>query len=186
MSPQQVLQVRKQMSVTRSKIRAVRSVVKQFLAEELQQCSSESRCMRTRIVMEEHYEYTVCQHSMLFALNWPTQYFWCFAVRLWHYCGSLLHEFHHQQPFPAPENSCHLLSSRQPFVYIFFSFDYSLVSTFTNKIQGLSPVTMWLRNSYSSLWYRSKKDKVEAILFVSCAPVCFFKHVLDKTYHSLA
>jgi hypothetical protein len=45
-------------------------------------------------------------------------------------------------------------------------FDCSLVSTFTNETRVSSLVTrmMWLRNSPTSLWYRSKNVKAEAIL----------------------
>jgi hypothetical protein len=39
----------------------------------LQQCSSASSCMRTCIVMEEHY--IGCQHSMPFILNGPVHFF---------------------------------------------------------------------------------------------------------------
>jgi hypothetical protein len=59
-----VLQVGKQVEGDRSEIRAVRRVVKQLALEMLQQCSSESNCMGTSIVMEEHY--TGCQHSIPF------------------------------------------------------------------------------------------------------------------------
>jgi hypothetical protein len=53
--------------VARSEIRALKRVVKQLPVELLQQSSSASSCMRTRIVMEE--DYTVCQHSTPFVLN---------------------------------------------------------------------------------------------------------------------
>jgi hypothetical protein len=39
----------------------------------IQQCVSASSCMRTHIVMGEHY--TRCQHSTPFILNGPTQFF---------------------------------------------------------------------------------------------------------------
>jgi hypothetical protein len=41
--------------VARSQIRAVRRAVTQLPVEMLQQCSSASSCMRTRIVMKGHY-----------------------------------------------------------------------------------------------------------------------------------
>jgi hypothetical protein len=57
----------KQAVVAGSEIRALRRMVKQLPVEMLQQCSSACSCMRTHIVMDEHY--TGCQHSMLFVLN---------------------------------------------------------------------------------------------------------------------
>jgi hypothetical protein len=117
---QPVLQVGKQVVVTQSEIRAVRRVVKQLLAEMLQQCTCSCKSMQTHIVMEEHY--TRCQHSMPSVLNGSTQFFWCFTLHFWHYCGPLLHEFHHQHSFPVPENSCHQLAGRyflKPFLVCF-------------------------------------------------------------------
>jgi hypothetical protein len=72
---QPVLQEGKQVVFARSEITAVRRVVKQLPAEMPQQCSSASSCIRTHIIMEEHYEYTGCQHSTPFVLHGPTQYF---------------------------------------------------------------------------------------------------------------
>jgi hypothetical protein len=68
-----VLQVGKQVVVAWSEIMAVRSVVRQLPFEMLQQCSCDSSCMRTHIVMDEHY--TVCRHSTPFVLNRPTEFF---------------------------------------------------------------------------------------------------------------
>jgi hypothetical protein len=62
-------------AVAPSEIRAVRRVVKQLPVGMLQQCSSAIGCMRMRIVMEEHLEYTGSQHSTSFVLNDPTQFF---------------------------------------------------------------------------------------------------------------
>jgi hypothetical protein len=59
--------------VTLSEIMAKRSVVKQFPAEILQQCSSMDSCMWMRIVLEENY--TRCQHSAPSVLNGLTQSF---------------------------------------------------------------------------------------------------------------
>jgi hypothetical protein len=56
----------------RSEIRDVRRVVKQLPVEMLQKCSSASSSMRKRIDVEEHYEYTGCQHSTTFFLNGVT------------------------------------------------------------------------------------------------------------------
>jgi hypothetical protein len=67
------LLLRRQVVVARSESRAVRRVVKQSPVEMLQQCSSTSSCMRTRIVMERHY--IGYQHSTPFVLNNPTQFF---------------------------------------------------------------------------------------------------------------
>jgi hypothetical protein len=53
-----VFKVGKQVVVARREIRAVRRVIKHLLVEMILQCSSACSCMRTRIVMEEHY--TVC------------------------------------------------------------------------------------------------------------------------------
>jgi hypothetical protein len=109
---QPLFQVGKQVAVARSEIRAVRTVVKQLPVKMLHQCSSASSCMRTRIVVEKHYEYTGCQHSTPFVLNSPTQCY-CFAIHIWRYCGPLLHEFHHQHYFSVPESSYYQLSGRQ-------------------------------------------------------------------------
>jgi hypothetical protein len=109
---QPVLQKGKRVVVAQSEIRTVRRVVKQLPVQMLQQCSSASSSMRTHIDMQEHC--IVCQHSMTFVLNGPTQFFfYCFAVHVWCYCGPLLHEFHHPHSFPVPENNCDQLSGRQ-------------------------------------------------------------------------
>jgi hypothetical protein len=79
----------------------------------LQQCSSPISCMRTRIAMEEHYEYSECQHSMPFVLNGHTQFLLASRNTFQRYCGPVLHEFHHQQSFPVPDNSCYQRSGRQ-------------------------------------------------------------------------
>jgi hypothetical protein len=50
-----VLQLGKQVVVAWSKIRAVRSVIKQLPVEILQHCSSASSCIQKHTVMEEHY-----------------------------------------------------------------------------------------------------------------------------------
>jgi hypothetical protein len=65
----------------------------------LQQCSSASSCMRTRIFVEDHY--TACQHSTSFLLNGPTQFFSA-SLHFWRYCGPVLHEFHHQYCLRVP------------------------------------------------------------------------------------
>jgi hypothetical protein len=59
-------------------------------------------------------------------------------------------------------------------------FDCPLVSTFTNETQVSSPVTMWLWNSWPSLWYHSKRVKAEAILCILQAPVSIFRTYLVK------
>jgi hypothetical protein len=103
---QPVLQVGKQVVVVWSEIGAVKRVVKLLPVEMLQQCSSVSSCLRMCTVMEGHY--TVCQHS-----HGPIVLFFSFTVHFWHYCGPLLHKFHHQHSSPVPENRCHQLSGRQ-------------------------------------------------------------------------
>jgi hypothetical protein len=74
-----------------------------------------------------------------------------------------------------PEDICHLLS-----IFGFCAecvcidcFDCSLVSTIISETQVSSFVThtMRLKNSSSSVWYRCKKVKAEAILCSLCAPV---------------
>jgi hypothetical protein len=75
--------------------------------------------MRTRIFMEEHYEYTGCQHSMTFVRMTLGRFL---AVRNTHVTllWSLVHEFHHQHSFPVPENKRHQFSARQKtFAYTF-------------------------------------------------------------------
>jgi hypothetical protein len=59
------LEVGRKVVVAWSEIRAVRSVTKQLRAEMLQQCSSGSNCIRTCMIMVEHY--IRCQHSMPFS-----------------------------------------------------------------------------------------------------------------------
>jgi hypothetical protein len=58
-------------------------------------------------------------------------------------------------------------------------FDCSLVSTFTTETQVSSPVTMRLRNSSQSVWYRSKKPKPKPFS-------AFSESFLGETCHSLA
>jgi hypothetical protein len=58
----------------RSEKRPVRRMVKQLLLK-APAVSSSSNCIRTRVFMVEHYEYTVCQHSTPFVLNGHTQLF---------------------------------------------------------------------------------------------------------------
>jgi hypothetical protein len=98
------LQVGKQMGGAWSEIRAVRRVVKQLPVETLQQCSSASSCVRTRIAMKERY--TVCRQSTTSVLNGPT-HFLVFRNTLLTLLCPLLHEFHHQNSSPVPENSSH-------------------------------------------------------------------------------
>jgi hypothetical protein len=57
--------------------------------------------------MEEHY--TGCQHFAPFVLNNPYAVFLVIRKTLLTLVWPLLHEFHHQQSFPVPENSCHQL-----------------------------------------------------------------------------
>jgi hypothetical protein len=64
------------MVIARSEIRAVRWVVKQLPVEMLQQCSSTSSCMRTRIVIKSITP-AASFHSFL---NSPTQFSLCFAI----------------------------------------------------------------------------------------------------------
>jgi hypothetical protein len=62
-------------------------------------------------------------------------------------------------------------------------FDYSLISTFINKTQVLSPITctILLRNSLPSLWNHSKKWKTKTILCVLCTLVRIFgTHVVQN------
>jgi hypothetical protein len=111
---QPVLLACKHVVVARSESRAVRRVVGLLPVEMLQQCSSSSSCMRTRIFMDERY--TVCQHSTSFVLNGHTQHFQCFSIHFWSYRGPMLFEFHHQHSFPVPEYSFYKLSGRQRLV----------------------------------------------------------------------
>jgi hypothetical protein len=61
--------------LARREIGALSRVVQQLPVKMLQQCSSASSCMRMRMVMEEHYVYTACQHITPFFLNDRTQFF---------------------------------------------------------------------------------------------------------------
>jgi hypothetical protein len=130
----------------------------------LQQCSSASSCtcVRTRNVMEEHY--TVCQHSMSFVLNGPTQLFsvsqYTSDVIVLSCCmDSTIRTPGLSQKTAAisylVDVSLNCFGLFGEFVCI-HCFDCSLVTTFTDEIQGSSPVirTMWLRNSSPSLWCR--------------------------------
>jgi hypothetical protein len=56
----------------------------------LQQCSSASSWMRTRIFMKEHY--TGCQHCTPSVLNGPTQFF-SISQYISDVLGPFLHEF---------------------------------------------------------------------------------------------
>jgi hypothetical protein len=69
---QPVIQVGKQVVVTWSKIRAVRTVATQLPVPMLQQSSSVSSCMEMLIVMDGFY--TRYQHSMPFVMNGPVQF----------------------------------------------------------------------------------------------------------------
>jgi hypothetical protein len=127
--------------------------------------------MRKRIVIKAHY--TVRQHSKPFFSEWPYALFQCFAIPFLRYCGPLLHEFHHQHSFPLLERSSRQLSVRQRLFKLLRLFwwmcvcmhflDCSMVSTFTNETQVSLPVTMRLRNSSLSLWYRSKNHSVRFV-----------------------
>jgi hypothetical protein len=61
----------------------------------------------------------------------------------------------------------------------------SLVSTFTDETQVLSPVMMWLRNSLQSLWHCCKNVKVEANLCILWPPLSILEPILCETYDSL-
>jgi hypothetical protein len=67
--------------------------------------------MLTRIVIEEHNEYTGCQHSAP-VLNGRTQFF-SVSQYTSDVIVPLFNEFHHQHSFPVPENGCYQLSGRQ-------------------------------------------------------------------------
>jgi uncharacterized Fe-S cluster protein YjdI len=67
--------------LAQSEIGAVRRVVQQLPVEVLQQCSSASSCMQMHIIIERLN--TVCQHSMDFVLNGPTQLFSVSQYKLW-------------------------------------------------------------------------------------------------------
>jgi hypothetical protein len=108
---QPVLRVGKQVADVRSEIIAARRVVKLRVAL-LQQCSSASSYVRRHFVMDQHY--TGRQHSRSFFFRMALRsIFLCFAINFRRYCGSLLHELHHQRFFPFPEKSFNQLSGRQ-------------------------------------------------------------------------
>jgi hypothetical protein len=147
------------MAVARREISAVNRVVKQLPVEMLQQCLSANSCMRTRIVMEEHY--TGCQHSMSLILNGPTHFFSVFQ-----YTSDVI-------VVPCMNSTIStLLLSQKTAVISFIAdnvclnflgllcecvcihcFDCSSVSIFTKETQASSPVirTMWLINLSPSL-----------------------------------
>jgi hypothetical protein len=66
--------------------------------------------------------------------------------------------------------------------------DCSLVSTFSNEIHVSSPVTcmMWLKNSSSALWYRSKKVKAKPFFALCVHLWAFSEPVSHRTCGSLA
>jgi hypothetical protein len=142
-------------------MRTVRRVVKQFPVEVLHQCSSASSCMRTRIFMEEHYEYTGYHHSTPFFSEWPCAVlFSCFAIHF-RCCGPLFHAFYHEHSFPAPENGYRQLSGRQH-SFRFFGlfgecvcihyFDCCLVSTFTSETQVSLPYSYDMTYKYIAIF----------------------------------
>jgi hypothetical protein len=166
----------------------------------LQQCSSASNCtrMRTRIVMEEHC--SLCQHSTPFVMNGSTQFFQCFAIHFWRYCGPFLHEFNINTPFlscPRKHLPSAFWQAENVYLNIFGLFkecvsihclDWFLAWTFTNKIQVSTPVThaMWSRNSSPSLCYRSKMWKQKPFSAFCAHPWAFSKIVLHRTCDSIA
>jgi hypothetical protein len=91
---------------------------------------------------EEHY--TKCQHSALFVLNGLHNLF-----NVSHYTSDIIffllpHEFQHQHSFPVPATvAISFLAGRYylQFFDLHGECDSSLVSTFTNKPQVLSPHT---------------------------------------------
>jgi hypothetical protein len=142
-----VLEVGKQAAVAQSEIRAVRRLVKQLPVGILQHSSNVSSCMRTRIVMNEHY--TACQHSTLFVLNGPTQFFsvsqCTYDVTVVPCCmdSTISTPFLSQKRVAISFQAdvcldCFGLSGECVCIHCY---DRSLVSTFTNKIHVLSPAT---------------------------------------------
>jgi hypothetical protein len=111
---QPVLEVGKWVVVVQSEIRAVRRMVKQLQVEMLQWCSSVSSCMRTCIIMEEHY--TMCHRSMPFVLDgWPYAVLLAFHNTLQTLLWSLVAWIPPSALLSCPvqENSCHQLSGTQ-------------------------------------------------------------------------
>jgi hypothetical protein len=149
-----------------------------------QQCSSVSRCIRKRIIMEEHY--TRCQHSTFSVLsNRSYEALYQFAIHFWRHCGPLSHELHHQNSFPVPGNSCHLLSGRQTEFALTASAclmdacatiasDCYLGSIFRNETQVSTPVNymMSFRHTYIAIAVVSFKNSKAYIIFcVLCTPL---------------
>jgi hypothetical protein len=115
----------------------------------------------------------------------------CFAIHFRRYCGSLLHESHHQRSFHFPEkvlafwqadNVCLSLFGLFGECVFIRCFDCFLISTFTNESQVLSSFTptILLRNSSPSLCYHGSKVKAEAIHCLLCAPMSIFGNHLAK------
>jgi hypothetical protein len=165
---QPVLQVGKQVVDARSKIRAVRWVVKQLLVEILQQCLSAS-IPRLLFWMPLCTFFSVSQYTsdvtvVPCCMNSTTSI--PFLSQKTATIGFLAN------------NVC--LNSFGLFgecVCIHCS-DCSLVSTTATR-------TMWLRNSLPSLWYHSKKVKAEAILSFCVHPWTFLEPILCKTCDSV-
>jgi hypothetical protein len=75
-------------------------------------------------------------------LFWMALYgFQHFTIHFWHYCGPLLHEFHHQHSFPIPETVAISILADIHLNFFFpclvkslriHCFDCTWVSTFTN------------------------------------------------------
>jgi hypothetical protein len=156
----------------------------------LQQCSSASSCMRTCIVMEQHY--ALCQHSTPFL--WVALHSF-FFFDMSKYTSDVIGSLIAWNPPSTLENSCRRLSGRHLFKLfrlVWWVCVHPLLwlligSTFTDEALVSSPVTyvMWLRNVLPSSWYRSKV-KAEAILCVLCALMSIFGTHLAENNDNLA
>jgi hypothetical protein len=127
-----------------------------------QQCLSMSSCTRMHTVMKEHY--TVCQHSMPFVLNGPTQFFLVFRSTLPTLLWSLVAWIPPSALLSYPRKQVQSAFWQADISLNFFGFSGECVHALLWLLFGFnihkwnpvsSPVTrtMWS----SSLWYRSKK-----------------------------
>jgi hypothetical protein len=107
--------------------------------------------MQMRIVMEEHDEYTICQHSTHFVLNFPMQF--SFSVLQYSYDVIVVPccmNFTISTPFLYQKTAAISFLADNVGLNVFglfgecvciHCFDCSLVSTFTNETQVSSCVT---------------------------------------------
>jgi hypothetical protein len=140
----------------------------------LQQCWGASSCMRTRIIVEEHY--TVCQHSI--SLFWMTL---CSFFSVSQYTSDVLVVPCLTNSFPVAGNSCHQLSGRRlfklfrpvwwmcvhPLLWLRFGFNVHKWNPGFTTCYSYDVIKKII--NVMSLW--KSQSRSEAILLILCSPV---------------